>query len=199
MSNSSRRTWLFARVNFITALDFTSNCTFALLFYTLYICPHFLNPNYRSTPVLRREANGGGMGEKTYTLGMDDPLCIHRELTEHSALTSPKHNTTSATKSPPTPPTSFTDARVRLKCRFDMWMQDGGRRQRAQIWGLEELGRVPGRCSTADGLLLYCDSIQRLCAKGLLQFMVWSVFFSGGDGRRRGDSWGLGKDPGTFV
>jgi len=26
------------------------------------------------------------MGEKTYTLGMDDPLCIHRELTEHSAL-----------------------------------------------------------------------------------------------------------------
>ena len=193
MSNSSRRTWLFARVDFITALDFTSNCTFALLFYTLYICPHFLNPNYRSTPILRREANGGGMGEKTYTLGMDDPLCIHRELTEHSALDFSKapHDisnqiTTNTThqfyrcKSAPLP---FH----RLKCRFDMWMQDGGRRQRAQIWGLEELGRVPGRCSTADGLLLYCDSIQRLCAKGLLQFMVWRAFFSGGDGRRRGD------------
>ena len=99
---------------------------FALLFYTLYICPHFLNPNYRSTPILRREANGGGMGEKTYTLGMDDPLCIHRELTEHSALDFSKapHDisnqiTTNTThqfyrcKSAPLP---FH----RLKCRFDM-------------------------------------------------------------------------------
>ena len=66
------------------------------------------------------------------------------------------------------------------------YLGDGGRRLRAQIRGLEELGRIPDRCSTADGLLLYCDSIQRMCAKGLLQFMVWSVFFPGGDGRRRG-------------
>ena len=80
------------------------------------------------------------------------------------------------------------------------FLGDGGRRQRAQIWGLEELGRVPGRCSTADGLLLYCDSIQCLCAKGLLQFMGWSVFFSGGDGRRRGDRFlGPWKEPGTSV
>ena len=98
---------------------------------------------------------------------------------------------------------SLVDSRIAEGLVEDGWpdlvrffLCDGGRRQR---WGLEELGRVPGRCSTADGLLFYCDSIQRLCAKGLLQFMVWSVFFSGGDGRRRGDSWGLGKDPGTFV
>ncbi|CAN6328670.1 unnamed protein product, partial [Urochloa humidicola] len=62
-------------------------------------------------------------------------------------------------------------------------LDGGGRRRRAQIWELEELGCVPGRRATADGFFNF-DSNQSHSAMGLLQFMAVG-FFSGGDGRRR--------------
>jgi hypothetical protein len=55
----------------------------------------------------------------------------------------------------------------------------------SRIQELEILGRVPGRCATADGFF-YCDFFQSLCAIGSFQLDVQFVFFFGGGRRRRG-------------
>ena len=60
----------------------------------------------------------------------------------------------------------------------------GGCRRRAQIQGLKEAGRGPGRCATAEGFF-YFDSNKSRCAMGLLQLTGALVFFDGGGDRRR--------------
>ena len=66
----------------------------------------------------------------------------------------------------------------------------GSRRRHAGIQELEGSGRCPGRCTVADGYILFCgagvnfDSFQSFCAMGLFQLVAGLDFFGGGGGRR---------------
>ena len=69
----------------------------------------------------------------------------------------------------------------------------GSRRWRGWNQGPEELGCVPGRCASADGIC-YCDSNKSQRAMGLLRFIGALGFFSGGD---EFESCWFAKDPGV--
>jgi hypothetical protein len=100
-------------------------------------------------------------------------------------------------------PLFFTDAKVVVGVanggRLDLArspLGDAGRRWRAWIQELEELGRGPGRWATGDGSIpssrtgVYFDSSQSQPAVELLQLLVaHGVFFGGGGRRRRLRAW----------
>jgi hypothetical protein len=81
-----------------------------------------------------------------------------------------------------------------------------GRRRRALVQVLKNLGRGPGRWATADGSIpffetgVYFDSFQSHRAMGFFQLAVLPVVFLDGGGRRRGfRAPSVRRDPVGFV